>query len=394
MADTKLTALSAIGTLGNDDLFYVVDDPGGTPLSRKATGTQLKTYLYAQIELGGNLESNNNDIQMEQYSADAVDAEIFFDKSRNASIGSHTVVQDGDDLGRIVFRGSDGTNFEEAAYILVEVDGTPGNNDMPGRISIWTTPDASATPAERFSIGQGGEVNFAPGDPVNTLFGFVPGMSFNFNATMGFHQWSADANGPFIVFGKSRNTSIGGHTVVQAGDTLGSFWFAGSDGTDFAAGAKISAFVDNTPGAGDMPCTIEVSTSADASEAADWRLRITSTGRHVSSVGAISHFWVYWTANSTTILASYNMTSIADTGVGDADGTIAVDFSSANWAGFVNVNGADEWTDAGFVTSAGFNARAAGTFGVLCARINDGGTAVTNINDPDQWQVVGFGVSA
>ena len=44
MADQKVTALTAIGTLGTDDLFYVVDDPGGTPLSRKATGSQVRTF--------------------------------------------------------------------------------------------------------------------------------------------------------------------------------------------------------------------------------------------------------------------------------------------------------------------------------------------------------------
>lgn len=49
MADTKLTALSAIGTLGDDDLFYVVDDPGGSPASAKATGATLKTYLGTGI---------------------------------------------------------------------------------------------------------------------------------------------------------------------------------------------------------------------------------------------------------------------------------------------------------------------------------------------------------
>jgi len=44
MADTKLTALSAIGTLGDDDLFYVVVDPGGSPLSRKVTAANLAAY--------------------------------------------------------------------------------------------------------------------------------------------------------------------------------------------------------------------------------------------------------------------------------------------------------------------------------------------------------------
>lgn len=44
MADTKLTALTDITTLGNDDYFYVVDDPAGTPVSRRVTALVLKTY--------------------------------------------------------------------------------------------------------------------------------------------------------------------------------------------------------------------------------------------------------------------------------------------------------------------------------------------------------------
>lgn len=131
-----------------------------------------------------------------------------------------------------------------------------------------------------------------------------------------------------------------------------------------------------------------------AGAAAAERLKLHSTGRVTNPLGAVPHFWVYWTANSTTILASYNMTSIADTAVGDADGTIDVDFSSANWAGFVSTNDTTNGWDAEEVQSSGFNARAAGTFGVLCSTITDGGTAVTSLTDPDQWQVMGMGVSA
>jgi archaellum component FlaG (FlaF/FlaG flagellin family) len=47
MADTKLTNLSAISAIADEDLFYVVDDPGGTPVSNKATASQVKTYINA-----------------------------------------------------------------------------------------------------------------------------------------------------------------------------------------------------------------------------------------------------------------------------------------------------------------------------------------------------------
>jgi hypothetical protein len=86
------------------------------------------------------------------------------------------------------------------------------------------------------------------------------------------------------------------------------------------------------------------------------------------------------------------MTSIADTAVGDADGTIATDFSGANWCGVVTTleTGTDGW-DADSIQSSGFNARAAGTFGVLCGFIIDGGTAAASLTDPVEWHVIGFG---
>ena len=37
MADAKVTALSAVTTTENSDLLYLVDDPGGTPASKKVT---------------------------------------------------------------------------------------------------------------------------------------------------------------------------------------------------------------------------------------------------------------------------------------------------------------------------------------------------------------------
>lgn len=41
MADAKLTALSALAAASSDDLFYIVDDPLGTPVSKKITVAAL-----------------------------------------------------------------------------------------------------------------------------------------------------------------------------------------------------------------------------------------------------------------------------------------------------------------------------------------------------------------
>ena len=46
MVDTKLTALTADATPTSDDLIYAVNDPGGTPASRKVTAADLITKAH------------------------------------------------------------------------------------------------------------------------------------------------------------------------------------------------------------------------------------------------------------------------------------------------------------------------------------------------------------
>ena len=85
---------------------------------------------------------------------------IFFSKSRGATAGDDTVVQSGDELGKIFFTGADGTDRESAAAeIKVEVDATPGGNDMPGRIVFGTTADGASSVTERMRIDSGGVIN-------------------------------------------------------------------------------------------------------------------------------------------------------------------------------------------------------------------------------------------
>ncbi len=52
MADIAITALSASGALVSTDLVPVVDDPGGTPVTKKATFAQVRTVIMP-VALGG-----------------------------------------------------------------------------------------------------------------------------------------------------------------------------------------------------------------------------------------------------------------------------------------------------------------------------------------------------
>ena len=94
-----------------------------------------------------------------RHSADASASGLYLAKSRNATIGSNTIVQDDDELGRITFSGDDGTDINTtAAKIAGYVDGTPGANDMPGSLRFYTTADGASTATEKLRIGSDGNV--------------------------------------------------------------------------------------------------------------------------------------------------------------------------------------------------------------------------------------------
>ena len=81
---------------------------------------------------------------------------IILGRSRTASLSSNTVVADGDWIGTLSFQGADGTEFVEAASVTAYVDGTPGANDMPGRLVFSTTADGASSPTERMRITNSG----------------------------------------------------------------------------------------------------------------------------------------------------------------------------------------------------------------------------------------------
>ena len=78
--------------------------------------------------------------------------QYIFAKSRGTAVGSNTIVQSGDGIGQLSFEGSDGTNFVQAASITGAVDGTPGADDMPGRLVFSVTQDTQSSPTEALRI--------------------------------------------------------------------------------------------------------------------------------------------------------------------------------------------------------------------------------------------------
>jgi hypothetical protein len=103
-----------------------------------------------QMQIGGSAS-----VSLTQGVNDANGSFCIFAKSRSSG---NTLVQSGDQIGLISFQGNDGSEHVEAATIQAFVDGTPGTNDMPGRLVFSTTADGSASPTERFRIGSAGQL--------------------------------------------------------------------------------------------------------------------------------------------------------------------------------------------------------------------------------------------
>ena len=94
---------------------------------------------------------------------------VSLSKSRGATIGTNTIVASGDTIGIIKFTAADGTAFVPAATITAQVDGTPGTNDMPGRLVFSTTADGASSPTERMRITSTGNVGVGTNDPAVKL---------------------------------------------------------------------------------------------------------------------------------------------------------------------------------------------------------------------------------
>ena len=130
--------------------------------------------------IAGGLNINGTDMDasliMSVFGNDGDFTRISGSKSRNASVGSHTIVQNNDVLLSLKGFGSDGTNFEEAAQIEMQVDGTPGNNVMPGRIVFKTATTDGVE--EKMRISSQGYVT-KPQTPFFSVYGSASNVTYN-----------------------------------------------------------------------------------------------------------------------------------------------------------------------------------------------------------------------
>jgi len=136
----------------------------GTPTSRQSRrGTsnfQTQFQLESNATQTGLATSRFNDAPGSSF--------VNLQKGRG-TIASPAAVIANDITGSIVFSGWDGAAFTNSALIRSEVDGTPGANDMPGRLVFATTADGAVTTTERMRITSAGLVGIATSAPSERL---------------------------------------------------------------------------------------------------------------------------------------------------------------------------------------------------------------------------------
>ena len=150
-------------TTGNDERVRINSDGRlliGTQVARNVAGG---TNDLLQVESSGGGAGISAVRNSNNTSAPSLD----FGKSRGYP---NTIVQSGDKLGVISFAGADGTDMNTVgAQITGEVDGTPGENDMPGRLVFKVTADGSSSPSTAMVIKNDGDVGINVDSPDRKL---------------------------------------------------------------------------------------------------------------------------------------------------------------------------------------------------------------------------------
>jgi hypothetical protein len=132
----------------------------GTSTSTNYYGATAKSYITDQG--GANLP-----LALETFRNDSAGAYLILSHSRSGTAGNYTILQSDDGLGLISFNGSDGTDLVSVgATINAIVDGTPGSNDLPTRLTFSTTADGASSPTERMRIGSNGQIQMGRTAPV------------------------------------------------------------------------------------------------------------------------------------------------------------------------------------------------------------------------------------
>jgi hypothetical protein len=171
---------------------------------------------------------------------------------------------------------ADGLNLGTDTAGIVFKTGVPGGTSVGAATGEKARIDSSGRLLVGTSSARSNFYNTSTVSPQQQIEGTTYSTS---TLSIVSNNTSATGSYPSLIFGKSAGSSVGSNTAVTDGHYLGEISFQGNDGTEFVDGARITAVVDGTSGANDLPTRLVFSTTADGAASPTERFRIASTGR-------------------------------------------------------------------------------------------------------------------
>lgn len=161
--DNAVARFDGTGGATIQNSVVLIDDAGATSgitsLLVNATAAKTLLGLTPILQVEGTTYSTSSGSFIANNPNGSIFPLLLLGRSNGATQGSNTIVASGDFLGGINFTGADGVQQIQGTAIVGRVDGTPGVNDMPGRLELQTTPDGSPTLATRVVISSDGTVS-------------------------------------------------------------------------------------------------------------------------------------------------------------------------------------------------------------------------------------------
>ena len=130
-------------------------------LANNASGVE------AQVQIEGSSFTSST-LSIIRNSDNADDGGIILGKTRSPNTFGNAAVQAGDDLGDLIFAGSDGTSLQFGAEILAEVQSGVGNDDLPTDL-IFKTNGGTTNTTERVRIKSDGKIGIGITNPDGLL---------------------------------------------------------------------------------------------------------------------------------------------------------------------------------------------------------------------------------
>ena len=205
-----------------DSTPFVVDANGRVFIGATTSAGSTSTGLAPRVQIVGTGattgDANSTSIlSVYRFFNDNGGPIYAFFKSNSATPNTFASVNNNDTLGSIFWQADDGASFPRAASISAAVDGTPGTNDMPGRLVFSTTADGASSPTERMRIDKDGLVSITSTKalklPVGTTLEQPTGVAgyLRFNTTLSkFEGYDGTVWGTLLQTGTTVSVAQGG----------------------------------------------------------------------------------------------------------------------------------------------------------------------------------------